>query len=62
MFVCVCVLEIGKQQVTVPLPKSLPSGEYLMRVEHIAVHSASNAGGAQVCIHDTKKERKNISA
>ncbi|CAO2657599.1 Nn.00g037250.m01.CDS01 [Neocucurbitaria sp. VM-36] len=40
----------GKQQVTVPLPKSLPSGEYLIRVEHIALHSASAAGGAQFYI------------
>jgi hypothetical protein len=40
----------GKQQVSVPLPKALPSGEYLMRVEHIALHSASAAGGAQFYI------------
>ncbi|KAF2856790.1 lytic polysaccharide monooxygenase [Plenodomus tracheiphilus IPT5] len=40
----------GKTQVTVPLPKSLPSGDYLMRVEHIALHSASAAGGAQFYI------------
>ncbi|KAF1841781.1 lytic polysaccharide monooxygenase [Cucurbitaria berberidis CBS 394.84] len=40
----------GKQQVTVPLPKSLPSGEYLLRVEHIALHSASGANGAQFYI------------
>jgi hypothetical protein len=40
----------GKQQVSVPLPKSLPSGEYLMRVEHIALHSASAVGGAQFYI------------
>ncbi|KAF2270945.1 hypothetical protein CC78DRAFT_549957 [Lojkania enalia] len=40
----------GKTQVTVPIPKSLPSGEYLFRVEHIALHSASSAGGAQFYI------------
>jgi hypothetical protein len=44
------IREIGKTQVTVPLPKSLPSGDYLMRVEHIALHSASAAGGAQFYI------------
>ncbi|KAL5383847.1 hypothetical protein DPSP01_005647 [Paraphaeosphaeria sporulosa] len=40
----------GKSQVTVPIPKSLPSGEYLFRVEHIALHSAGSAGGAQFYI------------
>ncbi|KAJ4383857.1 hypothetical protein N0V86_000700 [Didymella sp. IMI 355093] len=37
----------GKTQVPVTLPKSLPSGEYLLRAEHIALHSASTSGGAQ---------------
>jgi hypothetical protein len=40
----------GKTQVTFPLPKSLPSGEYLLRVEHIALHSAGSTGGAQFYI------------
>ncbi|KAF2677927.1 lytic polysaccharide monooxygenase [Lentithecium fluviatile CBS 122367] len=40
----------GLSKVTVPLPKSLPSGEYLFRVEHIALHSAGSAGGAQFYI------------
>lgn len=40
----------GKAQVTVPIPKSLPSGEYLFRVEHIGLHGASGAGGAQFYI------------
>lgn len=40
----------GKTQVTFPLPKSLPSGEYLLRVEHIALHSAGSKGGAQFYI------------
>ncbi|KAF2867997.1 fungal cellulose binding domain-containing protein [Massariosphaeria phaeospora] len=40
----------GKAKVDVPIPKSLPSGEYLFRVEHIALHSASAAGGAQFYI------------
>jgi hypothetical protein len=30
------------------VPKSLPSGNYLVRVESIALHQASNVGGAQV--------------
>ncbi|KAF2632513.1 lytic polysaccharide monooxygenase [Macroventuria anomochaeta] len=37
----------GKTQVPVTLPKSLPSGEYLLRAEHIALHSAGSSGGAQ---------------
>lgn len=37
----------GKSQVSFTLPKSLPSGEYLLRVEHIGLHSAGSAGGAQ---------------
>ncbi|KAF1964828.1 hypothetical protein BU23DRAFT_585385 [Bimuria novae-zelandiae CBS 107.79] len=40
----------GKAQVSVPIPKNLPSGEYLFRVEHIALHSAGAAGGAQFYI------------
>ncbi|OAL05952.1 hypothetical protein IQ06DRAFT_313166 [Phaeosphaeriaceae sp. SRC1lsM3a] len=40
----------GKTTVTFPIPKSTPSGEYLVRVEHIALHSASSAGGAQFYI------------
>jgi hypothetical protein len=40
----------GKQQVTFTLPKSLPTGEYLVRVEHIGLHSAGSAGGAQFYI------------
>ncbi|KAF2741441.1 hypothetical protein EJ04DRAFT_571531 [Polyplosphaeria fusca] len=40
----------GATKVTVPIPKSLPSGEYLFRVEHIGLHSAGSAGGAQFYI------------
>lgn len=47
----------GKQQVTVPLPKSLPSGEYLLRVEHIALHSAGSAGGAQCKLQDSRDSK-----
>ncbi|RDB26589.1 putative endo-beta-1,4-glucanase D [Hypsizygus marmoreus] len=36
--------------VTFTLPKSLPSGQYLVRIESIALHSASTFGGAQFYI------------
>ncbi|KAI5843725.1 family 61 glycoside hydrolase [Tricharina praecox] len=32
------------------VPKTLPDGEYLVRIEHIALHSASTFGGAQFYI------------
>jgi hypothetical protein len=32
------------------IPASVPSGEYLLRVEHIALHSAGSSGGAQFYI------------
>jgi hypothetical protein len=34
----------------VTIPKNTPSGEYLLRIEHIALHQASQAGGAQFYI------------
>lgn len=37
----------NKAEITVTIPKCIPSGEYLLRGEHIALHSASAAGGAQ---------------
>ncbi|KAH9863351.1 hypothetical protein IAQ61_009628 [Plenodomus lingam] len=40
----------GKSQLTISLPASLPSGDYLLRIEHIALHSASSRGGAQFYI------------
>jgi hypothetical protein len=46
----VLTVVIGATKVTVPIPKSLPSGEYLFRVEHIALHSAGSTGGAQFYI------------
>ncbi|KAK0120063.1 hypothetical protein ONS95_011476 [Cadophora gregata] len=36
--------------VTWKIPASTPNGEYLLRVEHIGLHSASAAGGAQFYI------------
>lgn len=32
------------------VPAGTPDGDYLVRVEHIALHSASSAGGAQFYI------------
>ncbi|MCJ1327081.1 hypothetical protein MMC10_003747 [Thelotrema lepadinum] len=40
----------GLTQITFPTPKSLPTGDYLVRMEHIAVHVASTVGGAQFYI------------
>jgi hypothetical protein len=34
----------------VPIPKSLPSGQYLLRIEHIGLHGAASSGGAQFYI------------
>jgi hypothetical protein len=36
--------------VTTKLPASLPNGNYLLRVEHIALHGAANDNGAQIYI------------
>ncbi|KAJ7289509.1 glycosyl hydrolase family 61-domain-containing protein [Mycena rebaudengoi] len=36
--------------VSFPIPAATPSGQYLIRIEHIAVHSASYFGGAQFYI------------
>ncbi|KAL2068597.1 hypothetical protein VTL71DRAFT_14934 [Oculimacula yallundae] len=40
----------GKPSASFTLPKSLPNGEYLVRAEHIALHSAATIGGAQFYI------------
>ncbi|ROT38037.1 endoglucanase II [Sodiomyces alkalinus F11] len=39
---------MNQNSVSVPLPRCLENGQYLLRFEHIALHSASNAGGAQL--------------
>ncbi|KAG8812492.1 hypothetical protein FRC20_003958 [Serendipita sp. 405] len=36
--------------VTFKIPASTPNGQYLLRIEHIALHSASSSGGAQFYI------------
>ncbi|KAJ6517470.1 glycoside hydrolase [Mycena vitilis] len=40
----------GLTQVTFPIPAAVPSGQYLIRIEHIALHVASSFGGAQFYI------------
>ncbi|KAI5842340.1 glycoside hydrolase [Tricharina praecox] len=42
--------DVTSTQWTFPVPKSLPDGEYLVRIEHIALHGASSFGGAQFYI------------
>jgi hypothetical protein len=37
----------GAKSVSVTIPKCLANGQYLLRAEHIALHSAGSAGGAQ---------------
>jgi len=37
-------------QVTFPIPAQLPSGQYLIRIEHIALHVATTFAGAQFYI------------
>ena len=39
-------IETNDQYATIPT--SVPSGEYLLRVEHIALHSAAGLNGAQL--------------
>ncbi len=39
-----------KTQVSFTVPKKVPSGNYLVRVESIALHLAQNVGGAQFYI------------
>ncbi|KAK3385389.1 glycoside hydrolase family 61 protein [Podospora didyma] len=40
----------GAKSVTVQIPKCLANGEYLLRAEHIGLHSAGSSGGAQFYI------------
>ncbi|KAI2616169.1 glycoside hydrolase family 61 protein [Hypomontagnella submonticulosa] len=40
----------GASQVTTKIPSCIPAGDYLLRVEHIALHSAGSVGGAQTYI------------
>lgn len=40
----------GRRQVAATVPACLAPGDYLIHVEHIALHSAASAGGAQFYI------------
>lgn len=40
----------GARSVSVTLPRCLADGDYLLRMEHIGLHSAGSAGGAQFYI------------
>jgi hypothetical protein len=40
--------DVDQSSVSFKIPSALPSGDYLVRVENIAIHSASYFGGAQV--------------
>ena len=40
----------NKQIVDFTVPKSLPNGKYLVRVESIALHQAQSVGGAQIYV------------
>jgi hypothetical protein len=37
----------GKSNFTFTLPKETPAGQYLVRIEHIALHGAGEFGGAE---------------
>ncbi|KAH6899131.1 glycoside hydrolase [Coprinopsis sp. MPI-PUGE-AT-0042] len=37
----------GMRNIEFTIPSSLPSGQYLVRIENVALHSAQGAGGAQ---------------
>ena len=41
---------IDAKQVTFTVPKATPSGEYLVRIEHIGLHVAQSSGAAQFYI------------
>ncbi|OTA75430.1 glycoside hydrolase family 61 protein, partial [Hypoxylon sp. CO27-5] len=40
--------QTDKKVVNVTIPKAVPSGKYLVRVESIALHQAQSVGGAQM--------------
>ncbi|KAG9022193.1 hypothetical protein FS837_006543, partial [Tulasnella sp. UAMH 9824] len=40
----------NQQTFTFTVPSCIPAGEYLVRIEHIALHAASSFGGAQLYI------------
>ncbi|KAF2670266.1 hypothetical protein BT63DRAFT_469849 [Microthyrium microscopicum] len=40
----------GLRKVEFKLPRAIPDGEYLLRLEHIALHGAQTVGGAQAYV------------
>lgn len=40
-------MEAGATSVQFTIPKSVPNGDYLIKVEHIGLHAASQTNGAQ---------------
>lgn len=43
-------MRVDQGSVGVTIPKNTPSGDYLLRIEHIALHGASQVNGAQFYI------------
>ena len=43
-------METDKASVDFKIPSCIENGDYLFRIEHVALHSASSAGGAQFYI------------
>lgn len=39
---------VGQSSIQFTLPANLPAGEYLMRMENIALHSAQGFGGGEI--------------
>lgn len=39
-----------KSQFTFKIPSTVPAGDYLLRIEHIAIHGASTAGGVSLSL------------
>jgi hypothetical protein len=42
--------QVDKSKFTVTIPKCLPDGDYLLRIEQTGLHTAQAAGGAQFYI------------
>ena len=42
--------DTDKATINFPIPKCIENGEYLLRTEHVGLHSAGSAGGAQFYI------------
>lgn len=47
----------NKGKVTVKIPDCIAPGDYLLRGELIALHSASQSGGVQNCMWDRFQDR-----